>query len=767
MKPLFKPLITLACLFTCLSCTATDKLLSHPHDCSCEECLHDTYQDELDNVADVEYRKPAEPKEDLGKYLVNNSKSDYVIVIPDEASETTKYAAEELQKYVNAVSNTMIFVKAESEVSFDTDKEVISIDDTVYKKQLVTDVDYTELKTGGYYLRSYGTTYIIDSACNEGRLYGVYEFLNAFFDIEFLTYDDTYLPQTTLVRARAINYLTIPAFDIRDYYYYSVWYQGVGWGAKLRSNSSSYKSSKRVTGDYAYDYYGFYYNNSKGEETFAPREGHTIQDMLRVDAYRRGFIPDPNYKTSENGANPTLPVGYATLVPAWYAYNKTFNRGMTADHRSEEEVCYTNGLDSNFEYVKQDYDIDNDNQNLTKERAKSLCTKIIEICVKMIIEEKSTKAVNLMLGQADFDCMCMCDSCQRLRKLCENPDYPGSGFGGSIAVWANQISRAVKAELVRRNITREVKFVIFAYSKGIIPPVKKDKGNYVPVTQKAVLDSDILVKMAYRYCVYHSLWDESCVCNQKNRNIFSGWQALVTGEKPFVIWDYTCNFTNYLFYLPNFGSIPSNYKYYQQLGVTHLLSQGSPSEYNYYESNLHAWTSTKLMWDPSLNVTALNKQFNKLYFTEKYATYVDSYRAWMDSYYARKDATTPGSDTTYAGHHVATDSTYDVGMEDKNNYDLNHLFKACDVLETALIKLSVDPSLTSANKENLESKIRSALITPQFMILWMFKEDLESNQVKSIATDFFKSISLLGLTYMREGQVDSNSFEAWKENFDL
>lgn len=773
-KNKFKILIIGLSIFTCVGCSdglVEKNDLEHHNGCTCDECLDNTYNDLLKEYNNVEYRKPAQTGEELDKYLVHNNRSDYVIVIPQNHEATHEYAANELAKYIGQASGIYIAVKTDEEVPYEANKAVISIGDTVYKQNLVRDVDYSKLKTGGFYIKNFGNTFVIDSNCSEGRLYGVYEFLNAFFDVEFLTYDYTYFTIKDSVKAKAIDYLTIPAFDIRDYYYYAIWYQGVSWGAKLRSNSSSYKCSDSVTGPYQYDYYGFYYNNpTTGAETFPAREGHTIQDLLRVDAYRRGFIPDPNYKTTEGGANDTLPVGYATTVPEWYAYNPTFNRGMTRDHRSEEEVCYTNGLDDNFEYIPQLdlYDTDNDNKDLEREKSKSLVTKMIEICVKMIKEEKSTKAINLMLGQADYDCMCMCDKCVKLRKYCENPEYPGSGFGGSLGVWANQINRGVRAELARQGVERDFKIVIFAYSKGIIPPVKRNaNGKYVPLNDKVVLDRDIIIKMAYRQCVYHPVWDMSCEYNQRNRNIFDGWSKLVTGDKPFVIWDYTCDFSNYLFYMPNFGSIPSNYRYYQEIGVTHLLSQGTPSEYNYYESNLHCWTSCKLMWDPSLNVTALNKYFNKLYFGEKYGPIVDQYRAWMDSYYSRADALTPATETTPAGHHVATDSTYSWGMEKKESYDLNHLLKACDILQNALTMIQNDNDLNYDEKELMDSKIRSALITPQFMILWMFKNDLESNQVKEMATDFFKSIDILKITYMREGNSEQNTFEAWKGTFDL
>ena len=55
-----------------------------------------------------------------------------------------------------------------------------------------------------------------------------------------------------------------------------------------------------------------------------------------------------------------------------------------------------------------------------------------------------------------------------------------------------------------------------------------------------------------------------------------------------------------------------------------LLSQGVPSEYNFYEHNLHMWVSCKLMWDPDQDFDALMNDFLQGYYGQG-APYIRQY----------------------------------------------------------------------------------------------------------------------------------------------
>ena len=204
-------------------------------------------------------------------------------------------------------------------------------------------------------------------------------------------------------------------------------------------------------------------------------------------------------------------------------------------------------------------------------------------------------------------------------------------------------------------------------------------------------------------------------------------------------------FPKYLYYLPNLGAMQDNYLYYQEKGVEHVLTQGIPGEYNFYEANIHQWVCCKLLWDPTQNVNALIRKFHTLYFGEEYAPYVDLYRDVYENYFAIRDI------ENEKGFHASTGTGLDFSMPYTYSYPV--LTKAADVIQEAIDKVKMDTNLSETEREALIIRLRSVKVTPQFMILDLGY--VTNDQLKlEIAQDFFTSIDLLKLTYMSEGSTE-------------
>ncbi len=684
----------------------------------------------------VEVDTPIYDEENPNGVFVQEGRTEYVIVKPQAATQNETHCADELKRYILLASGCDMEIVTDEGKSFSRNDKVISVGKTVYQAGAGIDSSvYADFTTGGFLIKNVGSAYVIDSAVSEGVLYGAYEFLNAFFGVEFLTYDDTYIPKSETVKAYAIDYSSIPAFAIRDFYSYAVWHHGAEYGAKLRMNSTTFPSSASVNEDYKY--YSYYYEQN-GTQQYTMREGHSLGEMLKAAAYVDGYIPDPGYKTSDNGALSTMALGYWGQHPEWYAYNPKGERVNPAGY-SQEEFCYTNGLDENFHYIQQAEDVANEEMTLP--------TRIIALCKDMILQDQARggSAKYLMLGHGDFSAQCQCENCLKLYE-----QY--GGFSAATIIWAKEIAEKVYEWMEEENIDKEVKFVIFAYYKSFVAPAKKVGATYVPNDERLVLDDDFYVKMAYRNCVYHSLWDESCTHNEELRTSFDSWHCLAQN---FTIWDYTVNFEDYLWYMPNFGTLQDNYKYYQTLNVEHLLSQGAPSEYNFYENHLHMWVSCKLMWNPNQDVNRLIKRFNEMYFGE-YASYVNEYRDLFENHFAVLDATEEG------GFHASTTGSLDFKSADK--YPVALLQSAESVIQKAIDAVRADDSMTNDEKDSLELKLRSVKITPQYMMLYLKLVQNEEEE-KEMAKDFFESVDMLKLIYMREGRTDNNLFETMRKTY--
>lgn len=675
---------------------------------------------------------PQRPTEDVGMgYLAKDGETDYRIVISKNAGENEIYASSELSAYMRVSSNVKITIETDEEETFSLDNHVISIGDTIYRNNVdLSDVDYSELESGGYIIKSFKNVYIIDSASRDGRIYGVYKFLERFFGIEFISYDTTYDPKYSVVVAEPIDLVDIPAFGVRDYYAYDAFYRGgVQLGLKLRNNSSRFASSEIIDQPYYYTYYCNYQGNPNW---FSERMGHTIVNLLAADAYEKGINPAPNYKTNAGGAHSGLLYGYYGLHPEWYAYDPN-SKYANSHGRSQWEICYSNGLTEDGNY-------DEDAEN-------SLIDKMIEICQRMILDERNDGSRVIMLGHGDDGSKCHCDKCERF--------YEKFGtFGGVTCVWANAIVGKVKEWMKQNDINKNVKFVIFAYNISRPAPVVSDgKGGWTPVNEKVVLDEDIGIQMAYRVCNYHSIWDEKCEHNQELREQFSQW---VTIAKWVEIWDYQSCFRHYLWYLPNLQTLKDNYQYYMTINVNRVLSQGAPGEGRYYMYDLNQWLCLQLMWNPDQDVKALIKHFNLRYFGEKYSLYANLFIDMFENHFAILD------EEYENGFHATTDTS--LGFHDSEHYSYELLNGIINMLKKGLAELESDQTLTQSQKDDLRMRFAKMMVTPQYMMLQL-GYIVDSNEKKQLATEFFENIELAGCKYMYEG--DSLGFAEWKKQFGL
>lgn len=667
-------------------------------------------------------------------YFVKDDKTEYKIVVPAEATATETYAANELKNYISETVNCNIVVVSDENKSFDTTDKVLSVGKTAYQKGAgLTDEDYENLN-GGYLLKSFGTVYILDSDTKNGLIYSVYHFLTLFFGVEFLTLDYTYIPQNVHdVAAYSVNIKDVPTFPVRDFYSYPVWFKSQGDAARLGMNSPSFRTNEIFDAPF---YYGYYYQYD-GKTYNSTREGHSIESMLCVDAYRNGAIPSPSYKSTENGASQYYKYGYYGLHEDWYAYDPNYER-TNSDGRSQEEFCYSNGLTADGDFDASD--------------ANSFTAKIVEICMNMIREETSENAYYLMLGHGDYYAQCKCGKCK------ENYKKYGDNFSGLYCVWANAVAKEVKKRMQAEGVNKQVKFVIFAYSKSLACPVTENAdGSYTPIHPKIKLDDSVAIKMAYGECSSHALWNENCEANETQRTAFKQWSSL---SNEFAIWDYVCNYKDYLWYMPDYGTLKENYEYYKSLNVKHQLSQGTPGEYNYYEYHLKCYVSLNLMWNVDQDVNALIEKFNNLYFGEKYAPYVNLYRDIFENHaaildYERKDD---------GGYHATTGDNRN--MKSADNYSREMLEAAIGAIDKAIALANADTDLTGEEKETLILRLRSVKVTPQYMLLRLGYV-INENELKLIAADFFESVEKLKLTYVREGSNVANSFDQMKQSYGL
>ncbi len=759
-----KKIISILCLIAVLglalfsACTPPQSCTNHVdenHDSKCDVCdtVMDTSVDEMpEDYVDPYYRADAGVNYNKSNgYLVQNGATTYQVVIPDEPTATETYAANEFSAYFKELTGVEIDVISDVGRSYNTNDAVISIGKTVYQKGAdLSDVDYDNLNGDGFITKSFGKVYVLDAASKDGLIYSAYNFLEIFFGLEFISWRYTYMPEVpNEVPAYETDIIDIPAFADRDAYAHTVFYAqgGAYLGAKLRNNSSQYAHNDVLDKN---RYFTYYYGEDGVNDSFGMRMGHTNTYYLAVDAYRNGYNPTPLYKLGDNGtddsrggASKNWPLGYYNYDDEtngsrndWYAWSPGVRNN--ADGYSQEELCYSNGLTMDGEYDENAED--------------SLVDKFIEICKTMILDPRNCDATALMLGHGDYEAKCQCEKCQHITNT-----YGNGVYNTTIICFANVISEKIAEWMEEEGIDREVNFVIFAYSKSIEAPViYNDDGTITPYSDKVVCNDNVAIQMAWRYCSYHTLWDEECEWNGEKRDQFNAWTQLASKVE---IWDYYgCVFYNSLWYNPGIGAIKDQYQYYTTIGVNRVLTQGCPNMEDYYQYVLTQYVALKLMWNSNRDVNQLIKDFNRMYFTEKYAHYVDTYLDIFENHIAMLDATMEG------GVHFCTYQALD--NENQDVFTKEILQQLIDLLNEAIAEAEEDTTLSVEQKEQILFNLRSVIITPQYMML-QFNYIVDRAELTALATDFFYNIEACGLINKTMAEGTGPTFQDYKESFGL
>ena len=324
--------------------------------------------------------------------------------------------------------------------------------------------------------------------------------------------------------------------------------------------------------------------------------------------------------------------------------------------------------------------------------------------------------VQVILGQHDNADWCDCQNCRE-------SDLQNGGASGTLMVFINAMAKALEDWKNAENIDREINVVTFAYWKTIVPPVKTEKGEIVPFSDKVKARDNVVIRFAHMSCGYHALTDTTCSVNARFYNYLLGWSKIAN---KFSIWDYATNFDDYFFWFPNFGSLKNNYLYYREIGVNNVMTQGPTNVSTYYQTRLMMYITSKLMWNPDQDVNALVKRFNKYYFGEETAKVVDKFVSIMNNHYAILEKND--------GFH--TDLFSAGNFKDFTCYPKGFLEYVSDLIMSEIEKVEQSSTLSVTEKIEMRKKLLGVYITPQYMLL----KNFDAYYDPSAKTEFAKKV---------------------------
>ena len=107
--------------------------------------------------------------------LFEDGKTDYAILIPEGASESVRFAAQELTS-IFAKAGVLIETATDAGLTADPAAKFISLGKTVYFDHLGVKMTQAEYKFDGFLIESVGETYVVCGVGDTGTCFGAYGF---------------------------------------------------------------------------------------------------------------------------------------------------------------------------------------------------------------------------------------------------------------------------------------------------------------------------------------------------------------------------------------------------------------------------------------------------------------------------------------------------------------------------------------------------------------------------------------------------------------
>ena len=161
--------------------------------------------------------------ETTGDKLFEHGKSEYTIVIPQEAKEYEEFAASELNYFLELSTGSSLSVKTDDTVTYSPESKFLSIGQTKFLNESGKTYSYEDLGESGFHLTTKGRTVFMAGAEAEGTLYAVYEFLKYTANYEFFSDDEIVIDKTQELELLDFDVTEVPSLQRRSLGYKPLW----------------------------------------------------------------------------------------------------------------------------------------------------------------------------------------------------------------------------------------------------------------------------------------------------------------------------------------------------------------------------------------------------------------------------------------------------------------------------------------------------------------------------------------------------------------
>lgn len=160
-------------------------------------------------------------------YLANNNASDYMVVIPELATEWEEFAANEFVLFFKQATGIQLPIVSDSGRSFSENESLISIGNTTIFQGSGVTAPYNELGRDGYKIVRKGKTVVLIGGGGYGNIYAVYGFLRHEVDFRAYAPDELYVKKVKELKLLDFNLTDVPDFANRGGGYYVTYYDRI------------------------------------------------------------------------------------------------------------------------------------------------------------------------------------------------------------------------------------------------------------------------------------------------------------------------------------------------------------------------------------------------------------------------------------------------------------------------------------------------------------------------------------------------------------
>jgi len=511
--------------------------------------------------------------------ITNADKKNVYIVLPKNASPCLQYAAEELTYFMEKCLKVTLHTVMDDK-DFDGAFFALGNTDQAHKIGFLPDVSV--LNGDGFYIKTSGDEVYILAESDRGVLFGVYEIVERYLGVRFITAETTVLPKSETLYIEDGEICEIPAFRLRGYLEHDL-YEDLG--SMPNQADKVFALRKRARHSFLFP-----------SEKFGGGSGiwgrHTTHNF-------HYFVDEKKYNDPSDKENYHPEFFFC----ARSSEKKDFEFTVAGDN--DTTICLTNGI--------------TDDGNIDETIDVSVAKIVVEEMKKDILAHPNIDY--FVFEQEDGDLCCQCEKCRQVAKK-----YKRSGL---LIRFANAIEKKLQVWSDRELKGRKIRLVTYAYAYTLEAPVIRTEKGIRPIDKTVVPSENVVMRMAVGRNGFYDYFDERQ--RETTKKAIEEWKAL--GGK-FFVWTYDAFFDRYLLYMPSMHTIKGNVKGFKEFGCEYLMVQGAHNAKGMWQDRMRAYLYQKAMWDTDADIEALTDEFLTHYFGEHAVSYMRAFMQEYQNFYA-------------------------------------------------------------------------------------------------------------------------------------